>query len=77
MQLLPKTKDVDWSNALLGKYQRNRKYMVGQMVVCMEILKRLFSTASLPIVCSRGFGLKICQNVVFLKHLFIEKASGR
>ena len=76
ISLLPKDKALNFPRVMLGKYQRQRKYMVWQIILCMEILKRLFSTAAQPVVLSRKIGVKVCQNVLFLKKFFIEQAGG-
>jgi 2-polyprenylphenol 6-hydroxylase len=75
LTLLAQNNKKHWSSAILGRYQRQRKYMVWQMIICMETLKRVFSTSFPLLVFARGLGVRMCQNVSFLKHFFIEQAS--
>lgn len=60
----------------LGAYQRHRKYAVWQTIALMEGFKTLFLNPFPPVVAVRGLGLKLCNQLMPIKRLFIEHATG-
>lgn len=65
-----------WSKRVLGRYQRQRKCHVWQVIAMMEGLKALFLNPLPPVTLLRGIGLKGCNRLPLLKRLFIEHAAG-
>ncbi|PJD93087.1 MAG: 2-polyprenyl-6-methoxyphenol hydroxylase [Legionella sp.] len=61
----------------LGAYQRERKAAVWQMIALMEGLNRLFSSSAVPVALARSLGLRLCNQLVPLKRLFILHAAGQ
>lgn len=67
----------DWgSYSELRDYERRRKSENWLMVIGMEVFKRLFESESMFFVGARSTGLKIIDNIDFLKNQFISYAAG-
>jgi len=64
------------SRKVLGAYQRERKHAVWQIIVLMELFKRLFSYSFAPISTLRGLGLDFCNESSLIKRFFIQYATG-
>jgi 2-octaprenylphenol hydroxylase len=73
---LDRNKNTLVSNKVLQGYQRERKHAVWQIIVLMEAFKRGFSPSLLPITSLRGLGLRACNELTFIKRLFIQHAAG-
>ena len=67
--------ETAWSSTspLWGRYQRQRKHAVWQVIGLMEVLKTVFANPLLAPL--RGFGLRLCDRSLLLKRLFIEQAE--
>lgn len=61
---------------ILGAYQRDRKHAVWQTILLMEGFKQLFGTSQTFLSTLRGWGLRLSNDTLFLKRLFIEHAAG-
>lgn len=64
------------SKKALGAYQRERKHEVWQVIAIMEGFKRVFSNSFTPMSTLRGLGLGLCNELPFIKRLFIQHARG-
>jgi len=60
----------------LSAYQRQRKHAVWQSIILMEGLKTLFANPLSPIAALRGLGLRLCNQAMPLKRLFMQHAAG-
>ena len=60
----------------LNRYQRQRKHALWQTIAFMQGLHVLFSSSLAPVSALRGFGLKVCNQLLPLKRLLIEHAAG-
>ncbi len=61
----------------LAVYQRARKASVWNTILLMEGFKRLFAVSFSPVAVLRGLGLTFCNQLLWLKRLFIEHAAGK
>ncbi len=67
----------DWGTySELRNYERRRKSENWLMVLGMEVFKRLFESESMFFVGARSAGLRIVDNMDFLKNQFIGYATG-
>ena len=64
------------SKTKLAVYQRNRKAQVWKMILAMQGLKSVFSSAILPVKTIRGAGLQAINHMPLMKKFFIAQASG-
>lgn len=76
LRCLDAAKGLLSSKKALGAYQRERKAAVWQMILLLEGLKRLFAYSLPPVVSLRSWGLRIGNELPFLKRLFIHYAEG-
>lgn len=74
--ILERTHKVPWTRTVLGAYQRDRKYHVWQTIALMQGLKSLFIKPFPPVQAVRGLGLKLCNDLPFLKRFLVEQATG-
>lgn len=65
-----------WSERSLGRYQRQRKAALWQIILVMEGLHRLFKNTLPLIIGWRGLGLNVTNRLSPLKRLLIEYAAG-
>lgn len=75
LECLDNSKGKLTSKKVLGAYQRNRKHSVWQTILLMEGFKQLFGNSNAALSTVRGLGLRISNDVHFLKRLFIQHAT--
>jgi 2-octaprenylphenol hydroxylase len=71
-----KNKKAYTTLSVLKRYQRERKYYNGQMLLMMDTFKRTFSTSSNTLATLRNIGLEKLNHTKTLKKLFTRSASG-
>lgn len=75
LRLMASPKDLPWSSRVQGRYQRERKSTVWQLIALLEALNVLFSQTHSPVIALRSLGLKVCDHVGVLKRFLIEQAE--
>ncbi|PJD92463.1 MAG: 2-polyprenyl-6-methoxyphenol hydroxylase [Legionella sp.] len=60
----------------LRAYQRHRKHELWQVILFLQSMHVLFTSAHLPLQIIRGIGLRLCHRLPMLKRLCMEHASG-
>jgi 2-octaprenylphenol hydroxylase len=62
--------------ALMGRYQRERRFEDFAMVAAMDGFKRVFMSQAAPVQLGRNLLMKICQDSPFIRSRLIERAMG-
>lgn len=75
VDLMQKAPNGLLGKASLGAYQRQRRSEVWQTILALDSLKTLFASPFPPMRFLRGVGLNLCNQLPFIKRLFIEQAS--
>ncbi len=73
MHCMPTSLGGTWSPMHLGRYQRQRKHAVWQVIICMSLIQQCFNYPSLAM--ARGLMMRILQVCWPAKYLLMEKAS--
>ena len=76
LTLFPKLKPPIHSEKVNLKYQRQRKHTLWQTILVLEALHRLFGQDNLPVNLLRSAGLKIFNQLSWVKRQLIEHAMG-
>lgn len=76
LNYLDKNPSNHWSARQLRAYQRERKHAVWQVILIMELLKRLFTSQTSTVIRLRNFGLNLTNQFDIIKRFLIDHARG-